>query len=139
MDPPPGSENICLGSDLTFRCNTTGLGDTLLIFEELSESVDEFRFRHSIYTPTTPNQNQNDTRLGGKIRAGDLLRSNTMECNDTLRGVMDYCYTTSLVIIPTNTTLCGVVVCRTVFNNGSGDQLHDFGRAVIVRSKLLTV
>ena len=139
MDPPPGSENVCLASDLTFRCTTTGRGDTLLIFKTVSESVSEFRFRHSTYMPTTPNQNQNDTRLNGKIRAGDLLQSDSMDCNDTLRGVMDFCYTTSLVITPTNTTLCGIVVCRTVFNNGSGDQPHDFGRDVTARSKLLTV
>ena len=122
-----------------FRCTTTGLGDTLLTFEELPVPVGEFRFRHSRYTPTTPNQNENDTRLDDKIRAGDLLQSDSMDCNDSLRGMMDFCYTTSLVITPASTTLCGVVVCRTAFNNGSGDQPHDFGRAVIARSKLLAV
>ena len=136
MEPPPESENVCLGSSLTFRCTTTGRGDTLLRFERIS--VPEFRFRHSRYMPTTPNQNENQTRLDDEVRAGDLLRSDSMECVDRLRDIMDYCYTTSLVILATDRTRCGVVVCRTVFNNGTDDQPYDFGRAIIARSKLLS-
>ena len=139
LEPPPGSKNVCsaLGSDLTFRCTTTGRGDTLLTFERIS--VPEFRFRHSRYTSTTPNQNENQTRLNNEIRGGNLLRSDSKDCFDILRNnVSDYCYTTSLVVLPTSRTLCGVVVCRTVFNNGTGDQPHNFGRAVIARSKLLS-
>lgn len=140
VEPQPGSESVCLRSDLTYRCTTTGRGDTLLSFTFERISVPEFRFRHSRYTNTTPNQDDNDTRLDDKVRAGNLLRSDSMECVDTLRGdtVMDYCYTTSLIVtLATNITTCGEVVCRTVFNDGTGDQPYDVGRAVIARSKLL--
>jgi hypothetical protein len=140
VEPLPGSENVCsaMVSDLTFRCTTTGLGDTSFIFEKISVPGPDIRFRHSRYTPTIPNQNLNETRLDDEIRAGNLLRSDSEECVDVLRNnVSDYCYTTSLVVLPTDRTLCGVVVCRTVFNTGSGDQPYDFGRAIIGRSKSL--
>lgn len=141
VEPLPGSKNVCsaLESDLTFRCTTTGRGDTLLILNFERISVPELRFRHSRYTPTTPNQNENQTRLDNEVRGGNLLRSDSKDCFDTLRSnVSDYCYTTSLVVLPTSRTLCGVVVCRTVFNNGTGDQPYNFGRVIIARSKLLS-
>lgn len=136
VEPPPGSRGVCLESGLTFRCTTTGRGETELRFEALSSSVtpQEFLYRHSQYTPAPGTANE-ETRLDGELMAGNLSRSASEECFDGQRNIVDFCYTTLLVISATNSTLCGSIICTTIFYNGTADVLVEFGRLVIARSE----
>lgn len=136
LEPPPGSDDVCLRSDLTFRCTTTGRGDTKLMFEGISVSVPAFRFRHALYNLDTPNQENNDNRLDGDLRAGNLSRrSDRDNCFNSQHNTSD-CYTTSLVVRLTDRTMCGVIICSTIFNNGTEDIPSTFGNTTIARSEL---
>ena len=135
VEPRPGSDDVCSESELIFRCTTTGRGDTELRFGDTQVPISEFRFRHSRYRTETPNQDENETRLDGKVMAGDLLRSASEGCFDMLRNTTDFCYTTSLVIRITDRIRCGTIVCSNIFNNGTDEVTTLFGSAVIARSK----
>ena len=133
VNPPRGNENECSESELTFRCTTTGKGTTVLSFEEIS--VPKSEFRHSRYTSDSPNQNDNKDYFDGEIRVGNLSLSNSEQCFNSRHNSSD-CYTTSLVVRISNRTMCGIIVCRTIFTSETGqEESEEFGRDCIVRCK----
>ena len=124
-----GSGDECSDSVLFFSCITTGRGATELTLD--SSDTPLFEFPHGQYEDGA---DVIETRLSGDITAGNLSRSTDLECFDTLNNVMDYCYTTKIVVLLTERTRCRTIRCRTRVRT-TMDELMEFGNSSLTRSK----